>query len=72
MNTRPPLPFTLWTVPTLHSGRNGPRFLAASSSSPGGAPGYAPVSGALDPIRSGDRRGSAPATLRDSEAVPGP
>ena len=55
--TRLPLPFTLWSrVPTLHSGRKGLRPLGPSSISPGGAPRYAPASGALDPIRSGDRR----------------
>ena len=40
---------------TLHSGQKGLRPLGPSSIAPEGAPRYAPVSGALDPIRSGDR-----------------
>ena len=43
-------------VQTLHSGRKAPPCLEPSSSSPAVAPGSAPVSDALDPIRSGDRR----------------
>ena len=50
-----PLPFTLWTrVQTLHSSQEAPPCLAPSSSSPAAAPGFAPVSGGLDPSGAGD------------------